>query len=246
MEPKRLTAVKVRIKDIVDGEFTRQEGLLPSYVTTKLGQRIGRVNIFATVIDKFLSEDGNYASITLDDGTESIRAKTFGENVSMFDGIEVGDNVIVIGRLREYGEEIYINVEAIRKVEDPNYETLRKLEILKEIIRQKQKVEKVKSIVDKFADLEELKSFAKKNLNMSDDEIEGIIESLNLEVAKEKKDYKPLILELLEKLDKGSGVEGTVLASEANIPQNVFEKTLDELLDDGLIFEPKPGVYKKV
>ena len=241
-----MTAVKVRIKDIVEGKFTRQEGLLPSYVTTKLGQRIGRVNVYATVIDKFLSEDGNYVSITLDDGTASIRAKAFKEDVSLLDGIEVSDNVVVIGRLREYADEIYINVEAARKIDDPNYETLRNLEILKEISKQKQKVEKIKSIIDKFTDLEELKSYAKNTLKMSEDEIEAIIEALELKEKFEKKDYKPLILELLDKLDKGNGVEATTLATETNIPENAFEETINELLNEGLIFEPKPGIYKKV
>ncbi|MCD6221588.1 hypothetical protein J7K25_05475, partial [bacterium] len=96
------------------------------------------------VIDKFVSEDGNYATLTLDDTTDTISCKifmnsNFSDNISRqnlidletLENIEKGDLIDVIGKIREYNEERYIQPEIIVKIEDPNFEVLRKLEIEK-------------------------------------------------------------------------------------------------------------------
>ena len=73
----RQTAVKTRIIDIVGGKFFRQDGKEPNYLQTASGRKISRVRILATVVGKFTSDDGMFGSVVLDDGTETIRAKTF-------------------------------------------------------------------------------------------------------------------------------------------------------------------------
>jgi len=246
METKRMVAVKSRITDIVNSEYIKEEGMLPSYILTKWGQKISRVNVFGTITDKFLSEDGNYASITIDDGTEAIRAKAFRENADIFDDVQLGDRVVVIGRLREYADEIYINAEIVQKIDDPNYEIMRNLEILKQIIEQKKKIEKIKGVIDQFADVEELKIYAKKNFNLEEDEIEVITRVLRVEEEYEKKDYKPIILETIEKLDNGEGVKLSDILEKTDLPENVVENTIDELLHTGTCYEPSPGIIKKV
>jgi len=145
---KRLVAKKVRVCDIIDGKFFygSKEEMKPSFVITSLGEKVSRVNIVATVIDKFVSEDENYATLTIDDGTGAIRVKAFGENVKLFEKIERADLVLIIGKLKEYGGEVYINCEFAKKIEDPNYESFRRLEILYKLIRQKKAVEKLKEL----------------------------------------------------------------------------------------------------
>jgi RPA family protein len=246
METRRMTAIKTRIQDIINGEFIKQEGMMPDYILTKWGQKISRVNIYGIITDKFLSEDGNYATITIDDGTGAIRAKTFKDSTKILEDLKIGDTVIIIGKLREYADEVYISPEAVKKITDPNYETLRNLEILRNIVEQKQKIEKIKKITNQFADIEELKAYARKNLKMDEDEIEAIAEILKIKEEYEKKDYKPIVLELIEKLDKGEGVEMKKILEESKLPENIVETTINELLSSGVLFEPRPGIIKKV
>ena len=81
MAIKRSTAYRVRISSLVNGEFLRQEGFNPSYIVINEHQ-VSRINIIATIVSKYLTEDGNYCALTLDDGSETIRAKAFGADVA--------------------------------------------------------------------------------------------------------------------------------------------------------------------
>jgi RPA family protein len=126
---ERLVARKIDIKTLYTGQYIIQEGFNPNYIELN-GEKISRVRILATVIDKFLSEDGNYGTITLDDGTDTIRAKAF-QDLRIIEPVEKGDIIDLIGKIREYNEERYIQPEIIVKVADPNFEVLRKLELKK-------------------------------------------------------------------------------------------------------------------
>ena len=77
MENKRMTTSKTKIKSIIKGKFVKGEGFNPSYILTSVGQKLSRVRVIATVTNKFVSENGKFASITIDDGTETIRATFF-------------------------------------------------------------------------------------------------------------------------------------------------------------------------
>jgi len=240
---KRLTAKKVRISDVVNGKYFsgNKEEMKPSYIITPLGQKISRVNLVATVIDKFLSEDENYSTITIDDGAEAIRIKTFREGINLLQGIEPGNVVLAIGKLKEYNGEIYVNGEIVRKV-DANFENLRKLEILNELIKQKKVVEEIKNLQDQMS-IEELEKYVEKRFGIDRETLEFIQE--NLKVVKEV-DYKLKIVELIESLDEGSGVEISKLLEFSNLPENLIENAVNELLNSGMLFEPRPGILKKV
>jgi RPA family protein len=242
-DKERLTAKKVRIVDVVNGKFFSgsREEMKPSYIITPFGQKISRVNLIASVTDKFLSEDENYCSITVDDGTEAIRVKTFRENVDMLKDTEPGDMVLVIGKIKEYNNEVYINGEIIRKV-DVNYEILRKVEILKELIKQKKIVDEIKNLIEQMTE-EELKKYVKNKFGMDEESLQVVRD--NLKVAKEI-DYKPKILELISSLDEGSGVEISKIFELSDLPENVIENAINELLSSGDLFEPSPGKFKRV
>ena len=243
METIRQTMIKARISDLVNGRFTRKEGMEPSYVLTDVGQKISRVKILGTIVDKFMSEDGNYSSITIDDDSDSIRVKAFKEDAIIFDDLNVGDLIMVIGRVREYSDEIYIIPEIVKKIVDPNYEPLHKLEVLKELVKQKRIMEDVKKEKEKFSDIEELKEHVKEKYDF--DTVDGVVESLS-EEEPEEKDYKPIVLETLDKLDKGKGVRFKKLLEESKLQENEFEEVINELLSNGECFEPKPGILKRV
>src|SRR3989338_11642569 len=120
MEIKRQTAIKTRISDIVNSKFIKKEGLEPSYVLTDLGQRISRAKIVGIVTDKFFNDSNSFSSITIDDGTGAVRIKAFQDNIDMLQNLEIGNLLMIIGRVREYAEENYISPEAIKSIANPN------------------------------------------------------------------------------------------------------------------------------
>lgn len=239
---QRLPAKKVRLADLLHGKFFygSKEELKPSYVITPLGEKISRVNIIASVVEKFLSEDGSYSSITIDDGTEAMRVKVFGEDTRILDGIELGNLVTVIGKVKEYNGETYLQAETVKKVEDPNFEVLRKLEVLNCLIEQKKIAEEIKSVGDGMPE-SELVNYVKEKYALDKESLEVILESKKVEV-----DYKPKVLEVIQSLDEGEGVEISKLFEFLNLPEHVIESTIDELLTEGSLFEPKIGFLKKV
>lgn len=71
--------------------------------------------------------------------------------------------------------------------------------------------------------------------------MQAILESKKLEV-----DYKPKILEVIQSLDTGEGVEVGKLSKVLDLPEHIIENTIDELLNNGSIYEPKVGFFKRV
>lgn len=121
---KRSPAIKVRIADINQGAWKEK------FLELRTGEQVSRARIMGTVATKFISEDGNFANITLDDSTDTVRAKTW-DNIKILEKVKIGDIVDLIGKARIYNEEIYIVPEIVRKIEDPNFELLRRLELIK-------------------------------------------------------------------------------------------------------------------
>lgn len=246
MEVKRQTAIRARISDITNFMFIKKEGLEPSYVLTDLGMKISKAKLIGTVIDKFISEDGNYSSITLSDDTDTIRVKAFKEDIEIFDELEVGDLAMIIGKVKQYADENYIIPQIVRKITDPNVEILHKLDVLKSIQSQKKIFDIINREKDKFTDLEELKLFLKKEYLIDPDVAEGVLEFLIQSDKIKEIDYKPLIIEKIKELDKGKGVEISEIIEEVKIPVTLLTELLNELLSDGICYEPNPGIIKLV
>jgi len=133
---ERQVAHKTDIKTVNSGKYVQidrtseENKYTPNYVEMEDGTQISRVRIMATVLDKYVSEDGNYASLTLDDTTDTIRCKIFKE-LDIIETIEKGDLIDLIGKIKEYNEERYLQPEVIVKIENPNFEVLRILELKK-------------------------------------------------------------------------------------------------------------------
>jgi len=245
METLRQTTIPSRIIDITKGKFIRKEGLEPSYVLTDINQKISRTKVVGTIVDKFFREETNYSSITIDDDTDSIQIKTFGADTSLLEKFEIGDMIFVIGKVREYNDQNYIIPEVIKKTE-PNYESLHKLEVLKNLLEQKKILKIIEKHKDNFADLEELKKFLKKKYNIDESITETISVSLDKKQEAKEKDYKPFVIKKIEETDKGDGVGIKILFEECKLPENIFEEVVNELLSDGICYEPKPGVLRVV
>ncbi len=135
---ERQVAHKMDIKTANMGKYVQidrtseEDKYTPNYVEMEDGKQISRVRIMATVLDKYVSEDGNYASLTLDDTTDTIRCKIFKE-LDIIETIEKGDLVDLVGKIKEYNEERYIQPEIMVRIENPNFEILRTLELKKNV-----------------------------------------------------------------------------------------------------------------
>ncbi len=126
---ERSPAIKVRIKELINGEFYRTPGNEPNYLLTSLGERVSRARVLGVVVSKFVSEDGEYVNITLDDGSGTISVRAF-RDTRVLEKIEVGDTADIIGKVKEYEGEVYLLAEIARKISDPNWELVRRLELV--------------------------------------------------------------------------------------------------------------------
>lgn len=246
IENKRITTAKTRIRPVIHGKFLRGEGFNPSFVLTSLGQKLSRVRIIGTVANRFVSESGKFASITLDDGTETIRVKVFNA-VSMLEDINEGDNIDMIGKVKEYQGEIYVIPEIIQKIENPNLEILRELEInnqKKELERRKRTIMDYKSQV---SDLSELTRIMDERFGIKTEEVEAILQTDDIEKSEEEtSDTKKKILDLIENLDQGNGCDYAELLEVSGLSEDIIESAVNDLLSEGICFEPRPGKIKKL
>ena len=128
---KRMTAVRASISDIVNGTFGEDNG---AHVTSSYGVELRRVVIVGFVVSKFNKESSSeggkrFMSITLDDGTDTIRIKVWGEEESaLLEGVKEDILALVIGKVRKYEDEVYIIPEIVKEITDPNFMGLHLLE----------------------------------------------------------------------------------------------------------------------
>ncbi|MCK4531910.1 MAG: hypothetical protein KAT94_03510 [Candidatus Aenigmarchaeota archaeon] len=230
---ERQTAKKVHVWDIMNGSFVRKEGLEPSFVKTKQGEEISRAHILGTVTSKFIAEDGNYASVTIDDGSDTIRLKVF-KTTKPLDSLELGDVVDVIGKVREYEGETYVIPEVARKIENPNFELLRRLEL-----------------IYKERGIKKAKDFVEKNKGKDPEETEKGLEKQSVDIfltgegdGKEKSVLKKEILQAIE--SSPEGIVYSELTKRVKAKETDLESAIDELLNDGICYEPSPGKIRKI
>jgi RPA family protein len=128
---KRNIAFKLRIGDALMGKPIVDNANNFSFL--ELGEkRIVRINIAGNIVEKFEREgEKNYSFFTLDDGSGQIKLKVFGEDTKKFSNITQGQTVAIIGVLRFWNNELYINPEIIKE-QDAKYLLLRKMELEKE------------------------------------------------------------------------------------------------------------------
>jgi|ETN01SMinimDraft_4_1059930.scaffolds.fasta_scaffold03169_5 RPA family protein len=122
------SAVKLWIRDIVQGTYEAAESGYGGSITTPSGVKSSRVRILGTIVEKFVAENRSFASATIDDSTETINIKVFKDRVSEIEDREVGDIVDVLGEINEYEGELNILSKALQKV-DINHELLRRVEL---------------------------------------------------------------------------------------------------------------------
>lgn len=124
---QRQTAYKAWISDLLKNEYIVRHGdWEPNYVNIN-GKQVSRVNIIAAVVDKH--DTDLVSSATLDDGTGSITTRCFNENTKILKNVKIGDLVLVIGRPRENNNQRFIVTEIAKKLDNPLWVRVRKLEL---------------------------------------------------------------------------------------------------------------------
>lgn len=192
---KRNVACKILISSILNAEFGKDE-LSAGYVRID-GSNVSRVNIMATLVYK--SEDA-YSSAIIDDGSGRISLKSF-ENKAFFANVDVGDAVLIIGKVREFGNERHVLPEIVKKI-NTEWMNVRNLEL---------------------------------NETRHGEETIHIDKPVAAAIGKD-------IYELIKKMDYGDGVAVEDLIR--NCSGQGTEKIVNMLLENGDVFEIKPGKIK--
>lgn len=219
---KRQIAYKIMIGDLLKGKYVKQEGWEPNYV--KIGEKeISRVNLLGVVISK--SDFEGYASGNIDDSSGSILMRSF-EDKTIFEKINIGDAIQVIGKVREYNNQIFVIPEIIKKVDNPAWIEVRKkeLNISGPITSQPLANEEEKE-------------------DILEPQIKQVIEEQVLdEETPSPQTTSENIVEIIRKLDKGDGADHDDVLKKIGTPN--AEKIVSNLLMEGEIFEVSPGMLK--
>ena len=242
----RSTAYKLKIEDLVRGQYVRSpEGTEPSHLLTPWGQHIPRARVLGTVVDKFVRDDQGYATLRLDDGSETISLRTWREGVPELAGFKMGDLIDVVGRVREFEGEIYIVPDFIFRVEDPNWELVRELEILRE--RKRALAQGLRPQPKREAKLEprQLQIELSPISSEAEPTIETIEEIETPPLPEVPDEIKKRVILAIEKLDKGEGAAPTDIAAELDIHRADVEDALRVLLVESEIFEPRAGRFRR-
>lgn len=183
---KRNVAYKLKVGDILMGK-AMMDGEKFSFL--ELGdKRIVRINIIGNIVDKYESEgERKYIFFKLDDGSGQISLKIFGDDIAKFKEVTQGLTVLVIGVLRHWNNETYIQPEIIKE-QNVRYLQVRKLELEKSpsskvIPIEKSKILAIKdNIIDLIKEAEEAGGIEKEQLIMKLKDISP--EIINQEIKK--------------------------------------------------------------
>lgn len=239
---ERQNSKNVRISDLLSGSFLQgdRDAMRPNAIMTPLGEQVGRARIVGTVVEKFQSDDGRFASLTVDDGSGAIRVRVFENDLKMISGFESGDLVSAAGKVRSFRDETYLAPDFVRRLDDPNGETLFRLEVLRDTYDRKKAADDLRSMHDQMSE-EELAEYATQKYGIDAQSLNAI-----LQAKSDKVDYKPLILDLISKLDQGEGAEIAKILEGAKLDESVAESAISELLESGELYEPVVGRLKRV
>ena len=231
------------------------------------GKDIYRINLIANVIDKFESNQKPYINITLDDGTGDMRVKAFADDVHLLQNLQLGDTILVVGILRYYNDEIYIMPEIIKSIE-PKWLVARKLELEKEYGNMYN--EAVTNYDNQPGEMNENVGVQGSSLNVAnppkyssvrmpekkEDETLRFTEEEKIDLSNETinksvtnvassvnvvKLMRDKLLEMIRNAENEGGMDIDNLIMALKEPVEQINKEITILLEEGSIYEPKPG-----
>ena len=235
-------------KELNSGKYFQREGFEPNFLLTPEGKRLSRARLVATVVDRFINDDETYGSLTLDDGEDTLQIKFFNE-LELMEGFETGDIIEVVGKVREYQGQIYLDGEILNHRE-PEAELLHSLRQKKAQEEWNQLHETVKQLKESGKDQDEIeKEMAGK---LEPGEVDALMQSFGEHFAQkaspeDKENLEREVIEAVEDIDGGEdGVSYSDIAEKVDAPEDQLEETINSLLSEGTFYEPKPGKVKKL
>lgn len=192
------------------GRYIKEEGMRPNHVLLPDNSKAARVNLVGVVVS---ADSEGLPTLVLDDGTGKISVRAF-EPSQQMSQVTIGSVVLVIGRPRQFGAEMYVLPEVVRALPDLAWLEVRKAELAG--IAPIQPVPKLTSpqVSDPVAE-------------------EALDESFGLAEN---------VLGAIRSLDQGPGADTEAVIAQMGAGD--AEKTIQFLLRNGDIFEVSPGKLK--
>ena len=220
-QKKRQTAYKVRISQLLVGKYVKTtEEWEPNYIQIE-DKKISRVNLICYVVDKYMKDDHSYLALVVDDGSGKIDIKTWKEDVSLLEYFGIGDLLLIIGKVKDFNNNIYLVPEIVRKLDNGLWAKLRNLE-LKKIYGETQEISRASS-----------------TQAMKEDRVKIIEEKVTDEEAPFNKSQR--ILDMIEKFDTNNGADQQLVITQSGVLVEEAQKLITTLIKEGEIFEIRPG-----
>jgi RPA family protein len=130
------------IFDIIRGKVEKEgDDLYRWILISSNGEKIYKVRISGTVVSKYFGpktdEKKAFASLTIDDGTDTIRVKGWEETANDMNKFFEGEEIEIIGKPRQGDDEIYILPDELLKIEDYNKEMYLRSKKIKRYVKKK-------------------------------------------------------------------------------------------------------------
>jgi len=210
-ERVRQIAHKTWIVDLLHSEYFKTSGEWePNYVLVR-GNKVSRVNVVATIIGKIPSE--GCSVLDIDDGSGTISVRAWGDDAQLFQSVDVGDFVLLIGKVKDYNGKTYLTPEIVRKV-DARWMKVRQAELKQESPVSPVMVSVTRSSVSKPESLVVSEEYISEEV-VEDDSLSSREELLHLVSSSE------------------DGLDVSVLREKITNA----DKILEELINDGEVFK---------
>lgn len=214
---KRQTAYAFWVADIKSAQIDSSQQY-PSFSIRD--KNTVRINLIAIITAKYISDNGSYAALEVDDGTGIIQVKSWNEDTILINKHEIGNIVLIIGKLGlNNSKDVYVRPEIIRQVEVP-WLLSRKKEL-----GQKYGAPNIIEQPVKAAEMEEIIHV-----------VEEIVPAVSKSAVRAK------VLEVLN--GNSDGLDENRIAEMSSYGKNDVLKAINELVREGEIYYARPGILK--
>ena len=130
------------IFDIVNGRVEKEgDDRYRWILISSNGEKIYKIRLSGTIVSKYYGpksdEKKAFVSLTIDDGTDTIKIKAWEETADALNTFFEGEEMEVIGKPRLSEDEIYVLPEEFHKIEDFNKELYLRSKKIKRYVKKK-------------------------------------------------------------------------------------------------------------
>ncbi len=228
----RKPACKTTIGILLHSELVEGNQEEGDHILTAVGEKIFRHNVVAIILQK--ETVGSVTNFLVEDGTGNITARFF-EKSPVIESLDVGNVVILVGKIRMYNQERYISPEIVKKI-DAKWMKVRSLELKNVMTPTVSLNEKKENDVSVPIEKESEEVKVPPIINQEEKVEITQIDEENVQLPFEK------ITALITELDDGSGVLMETIIEKS--PLRETEDILTKMLEKGDVFQITPGKIK--